>query len=188
MALTIDGGEEPPEVIKELDGQPLHYVVDRDALSGRMLNVFTEKERAEGHFRETVDEALPRQRRGGSAEVEAHQSAYPGGVPPNGGYVDLYEDDWWGGCSWRFYESQRVLRDFRTIGACGFLWWGWVNPNDRVSCIDALVSGARPACILCEHVLLGGSWLWLPGRCFVPSLIPWGWNDRASSLMIMQFS
>ena len=42
--------------------------------------------------------------------------------------------------------------------------------------------------MLAEHINLDGSWIWFPGRSFVPSLGAYGWNDRAPSLIIMYFA
>jgi hypothetical protein len=207
MPLTIDGGEEDPRAIKEYDGKPLHYAVDRDALDGQMLSVFTDSERAAQHVSNTILDALPRADAKSQIsslappQLTAAVKAFwypqqpktadvpPGGVPPDGGYLDLYEHVDWGGCVWRVNEWERkTVGDFTQLLACGFAWWGWINANDRVSCIDALISGDKPVVVLAEHANLGGSWIWFPGRTFVPSLVPYGWNDRASSLIIMYFS
>jgi hypothetical protein len=65
--------------------------------------------------------------------------------------------------------------------------FGWIDANDQISSVDARISGNRPFVILFEHVNMGGSQLWLWGRDLVHDLGQFGWNDRASSLMMMYF-
>lgn len=60
MPSTVDGSEEDPQAIKDLDGVPLHYVVDRPALDGWMLQVFTDTERAAEYADRTLPRGSPR--------------------------------------------------------------------------------------------------------------------------------
>ncbi|MCK6211600.1 hypothetical protein KZX45_13700 [Georgenia sp. EYE_87] len=211
MPLSIDGSEEDPRSIVELKDVRLHYVLDEDAASGTMLNVFTRQGDAEEYFAGTVKRALipERRRREKLAEPDeappgvttvnpklfaqgaasyAAAASYPGGVPPGGGYLDFYEHIDWGGCSWRILESGKLTWNLSQLMACGFMWWGWISADRRISCVDALLSGEKPIYILCDQQNLGGNWFWLPGRSFVPSLVPYGWNDRARSSTVMYFS
>lgn len=213
MPLFIDGSEEDPRAIGELNGVPLHYVMDEHALAGNRLSVFTTSQAAERHCLETLDQALaPDLRNRALAELKQNLleatsrpeplpadsqlvsspllvAAYPpGGVPLGRGYVDLYEHVNWGGCRWRLLEWEKTAWNLRDVEACGFLWWGEIDASRKVSCIDAQISGQRPMLVLADQPNLGGSWYWIPGRSFVPSLVPHGWNDRARSVMIMYFS
>jgi hypothetical protein len=201
LPIVIDGKRAHPSAIRRHAGRALHTVVDHDALAGEVLQVFTDREKAEEHIKdqtfaepEAPGEPLMRLRDpeldadGSPLPVAGGSDGPPGGVPPDGGYVDLYEHQDWGGCTWRVLEwEHKTVRDYRDLWACGFLAWGWRNANDQITCIDAMISGAKPMLVLAEHILLGGSWIWFPGRAFVPSLVPYGWNDRASSQMILYF-
>jgi hypothetical protein len=44
IAIEIDGKSVAPESIKRFDGQPLHYVVDKETLDKKVLHVFTTNE------------------------------------------------------------------------------------------------------------------------------------------------
>jgi hypothetical protein len=164
IPLLIDGKETERGAIRQLNGRPLHTVIDQDALDGKALHVFSNRDEAEQYYR-------------------GHM--IPGSPPPGTGYMDLYEAEYWGGCSWQVLERSNYPGDFRKLWACGFLWWWWRNPDKNVRCVD-FWTGATTV-ILCSGYNLGGSWLWLPGTAWVESLAPYGWNNRASSMLWMYF-
>jgi hypothetical protein len=211
MPLSIDGSEEDPRSIIELDGVRVHYVLDEDAMNGKMLNVFTNQGDAEKYFAGTITRSLaPRRRHAKKAATPEETAAaitpvnpklfaasttsfaaaasYPGGVPTGGGYLDFYEHIDWGGCCWRMLESGKLNWNLDQLMACGFMWWGWISADTKVSCVDARLSGEKPMYILCDQRNLGGNWFWAPGRSFIKSLVDFGWNDRARSSHVMYFS
>lgn len=211
IPMSIDEHEEDPRAISELNGTRLHYVIDRDALDEKMLHIFTSQGDAEKYFSNTVDTSLkPRLKTRNPVQRSLSfglpemlhqenpslfmggvvpQAAPPGGVPPNGGYIDLYEDKDWGGHQWRILEWEtKTVGDFRKLTDCSFAWFGCLAANDQVTGVDAMISGSKPMYVLAEDINLGGSWFWAPGRSFISNLTSYGWNDRASSLMIMYFS
>jgi hypothetical protein len=177
----IDFVEVEQSVLRDFRDQPLYTVLDRDGLDGKMLQIFTSEEKAKEYCSGLDVNNLPQK----SASQKVSSTFRESAIPPRGGYVDLYEHIDWGGCSWRILESQTLqgsrANDFTQLWACGFLWWGWVNANDKVSGVDSVISG-NSSLVLCEDMNLGGSWLIIPGNAWVPNLVPYGWNDRASSL------
>jgi hypothetical protein len=213
MPISIDGSREDPRAIAELNGQRLHYVLDKQALDLEMLSIFTDQAAAETHLAETIGEALaPSLEHRASvrpatgwdrlemlgarpanpelfvAGPTLSASDYPpGGVPIGGGYLDLYEDEDWGGCTWRINEWEHT-HNLSDLWACGFLWWGWINADLKVTCVDSRISGVKPVTILADQQNLGGAWFWTPGRSFITSLVPYGWNDRARSVTWLYFA
>jgi hypothetical protein len=209
MPIMIDGSEEDPRAIMELDGQPLHYVVDRQALDGELLHIFTEREAAEQHMADTIVEALPPALRNrelikgprppgeGAPQFSAlHANTQfldynpllagafpPAGIPLGAGFVDLYEHAEMGGWEWRLSEWQGPynLPDTWSGGLFGTTLGG--RNADRVaSSLDAWISGPKPVVILADQPWMRGSWKWLPGRGYIPHLSAIGWNDRARSI------
>lgn len=167
MPITIDNSKASRGDVRDFIGKPLHTVIDPDALEGKLLHIFSDKDKAESYCRETV------------ARMKPHNPP-----PPGGGYMDLYEDDSFGGCGWRFLERDFNIGNFTQYWGCGFLWWGWKNLNDTTTSVDCYISG-NSVVVLAEHTYLGGSWLWIPGRCWIPNLGVFGWNDVASSAMLL---
>jgi hypothetical protein len=195
IPVMIDDSRAEPEAVKEFEfgGPALHTVVDRDALDNKVLRIFTDEDRAKEYVTDTLEESSPSEASRKGSRRRSHNphnnpDGPPGGVPPDGGYVDLYEHVDMGGCRWRVLEStSKTVRAFSALWECGTLCWGWVNANNNVSAVDFRISGAKPVVVLAEFSNLGGSWIWFPGRSWVPSLVPYGWNDRASSLIMMYF-
>ena len=169
IPISIDDNKANPGDVRDFMGKPLHTVLDPDALEGKLLRIFSDKEKAESYCLETV------------ARMNPHNPP-----PPGGGYLDLYEHDWFGGCGWRFLESDFNIGDFTKYWGCGFLWWGWKNLNDITTSVDCYTSG-RSVVVLAEHINLGGSWLWIPSPSWITNLGIYGWNDIASSAMLMYF-
>lgn len=73
-------------------------------------------------------------------------------------------------------------------------WALWVGPgigisdlgffHDKISSVQ--VDQGITAGVLWEHEYFTGSYFWVSGGSSYPSLVPYGWNDRASSLMVFQ--
>jgi hypothetical protein len=191
-----------PGAIRRFAGQPLFTVVDPEAAQGEILRVFTHQEKAKEYLSGlkiedpiapgSPDKGLrfsqvdPRSQ---ASPIAGGSNGPPGGVPPNSGYIDLYEHVDWGGAVWRVREWERVtVADFSTdLMCCGFLAWGWVSANDMVSSVDCMVSGDAPWVVLWEDANQGGSNIAIWGRSQASTLVDFGWNDRASSLQIWYF-
>jgi hypothetical protein len=209
LPILLDGRRlDDPGTIRRFTGQALHTVVDQEALEGNLLRIYTDRAEAEDHARNLrfdepqVPGAPERGLRPEASSPPTYPQVsnetglppiaggqgYPGGVPPNGGYIDLYEHVNQGGHSWRVREWERkAVADFRTLVSCIPWPFNCMDANDQVSSIDCLISGQNPFVLLAEDINLGGSWLWLWGRSIAPNLVPFGWNDRASSLLIVYF-
>jgi hypothetical protein len=206
LPVLLDGKTRvEPGAVRRFAGQPLHTVVDTEAAQGEVLRVYTDQEKAKEYLsglkiedpeapgspnlglRSTQPDA--RSQSGPHPPISGGSNGPPGGVPPNSGYIDLYEHVDWGGAVWRVREWERVtVPDFtKDLKCCGFLAWGWVNANDKASSVDCMVSGNAPWVVLWEHINQGGSSIGIWGRSMVSSLVPYGWNDRASSLQIWYF-
>ena len=194
-----------PLAIRRWAGQPLHTVVDQEALQGEILRVFTDLEKGKEYMSgltfEEPDapgapdrgllpaEPSPDPRDSSRPPIAGGSNGLPpGGVPSDNGFIDLFEHVEFGGCTWRIREFERkTVGNFLDLWACGFLWWGWKNANDQVSSVDTLVSGNLPVVVMWENISLSGSTISFFGRGVLRSLVPFGWNDRASSLQIWYF-
>jgi hypothetical protein len=182
MPIMIDNTEASPNVVREFYGHPLYTVVDSEALDEKMLRIFTSRQQAEGYCRQLIDNQDPFWVRRDTFRAASSTAV----APPGFGYVELYEHTGFNGCVWRLLDNHNV-GDFRTVVACGFLGTAWfgINADNKVSSVDS-VSGWTVT-VLCSGILLGGAWLFLPGDAFVPSLVPFGFNDIASSMLFLQF-
>jgi hypothetical protein len=205
LPVLLDGKNRlDPLAIRRFAGRPLFTVVDQEAVEGEVLRVFTDKETAREYmsglrFDEpdapgAPDVSLRRDRPSAGSPgsqyppVAGGSDGFPGGVPPDGGFINLFEHVDWGGCQWRILEWERkTVADFTQFWACGFLFWGWVNANNTISSLDCMVSGQSPWVTLWDLTNLGGSGIGIWGRSMPSSLVPFGWNDRASSLQIWYF-
>jgi hypothetical protein len=167
VPVVIDGEDMEPKAVRDFINQPLHTVLDQEAQDGGSLKIFPRWQAARDHFlRSAPEQSSP---------------------PPQGGFVNLYENINFAGCEWHYPEWNGTLGDFRKLW-CGWSWW--YTADNRVSSVDCFIShppGGKSAVILCEFFNLGGSWFWIPGELQVASLVPFGWNDRASSLQMMYF-
>jgi hypothetical protein len=182
MPLMIDGKEVPPESIRDFNGKSLYTVLDNDAQASRMLRAFTDQSGAMDYIRRLVSDSgsnWPQR----PARVPFAQGA------PGSGFVNLYEETDFGGCEWRLVEWNAPYPDFTKICGCG--WFGTCvfgkNANDRVSSIDCYIASTQAytsLVMLSEDINLGGSWTFLPGITQVADLGAFGWDDRASAMMI----
>jgi hypothetical protein len=189
MPVMIDEAESDGRSVLEFRGQALTTVIDDDALSGRMLHIFTSREQAAQYVE--AAEAQIRQD-GASSQLRRRQAvrsasqALTAGVPPGGGYIELYEHIDFAGCLWRILESEGVTFNYATKWTCGFLWWGWINADNVVSSIDCLYSA--DVVIFFDFPALAGSTLFVgTGDFQIPDLVPYGWNDRISSQLALYF-
>jgi hypothetical protein len=203
LPVLVDGKTRiEPSAIRRFTGQPLFTVVDAEAAQGEILRVFTDQDKAKEYLSAVKidDPAVPGSPDRGLRPIQTDPKSQaspiaggsngpPGGVPPNSGYIDLYEHVDYGGAVWRVREWERVtVGDFsKDLMCCGFLAWGWISANDMVSSVDCMVSGDAPWVVLWEDADLMGNSIGIWGRSMVDSLVPYGWNDRASSLQIWYF-
>ena len=180
MPIMIDQAKANPMDVRAFLGKPLHTVVDADAFDGKMLQVFTSKKTAD-EFARSSAAAGKNKRRAGTPEPTLTP-----GVPPDGGYIELFEHVDFGGCSWYIPEPyhNHTVPNYADLWACGFLWWGWKNANNTVSSIDVLVSADLVTFFDLPGIDLSGSTLTVPGDSWIPSLVPFGFNDRISSHLL----
>jgi hypothetical protein len=186
----IDQVAASPRDVRAFSGRTLHTVIDEDALNGKMLQIFTNGDTAKSLAQSASKGAssLPRARapKPESGTAALRQTLTPG-VPLDGGYLELYEHVEFDGCSWRLIEyDNHVVGNYGNLWACGFLWWNRKNAENKVSSLDILIS-ADYAIFFDATDLDSGDFsntLWMPGNSWVPSLVPFGWNDRISSHML----
>jgi hypothetical protein len=189
MPVMIDEAETDPRSVLEFRGQALTTILDEDAVSGRMLHIFTSREQASQY----VDAAEARIKPEGTRSplkqrpaVRSVSEALTAGVPPGGGYIELYANSDFSGCLWRILESDGVTFNYSTKWACGFLFWGWVNANKMVSSVDCLYSA--DVVFFFDMPALTGSTLFIAtGNFQIPDLTAYGWNDRISSQLALYF-
>ncbi|WP_180131579.1 hypothetical protein [Rhodoferax sp. BLA1] len=192
LPIKLNGKSAAPESVKDFDGKPLIYVIDDAAGAGDVLPVFSVPEKAMAY----VADAPGKQKVKARGSFSLNTGSTPQQVADLvGGAVFLFEHINYGGSKWDFYAGttgypshnpgQGNVADFRRVFC--FLWW-CQNINDRVSSIQnqsevwAYVRPQRSFAVLHEHINFQGSQLWVPERRLIPNLVPFGWNDRASSL------
>jgi hypothetical protein len=190
IPVMIDEAETDARSVLDLHGQALTTVVDRDALDGRMLHIFTDRERA-GQYLEAAEAPLgqttQRSEVRSPTRITSAAQALTAGVPPGGGVIELWEDINLGGCGWRVPEWEHVAFNYSTKWACGFLFWGWKNADKVVSSIDCVYSADLVNFF--DMPNLSGSTLAVsPGVFRINDLTQLGWNDRISSQIAFYFS
>lgn len=194
MPIMIDQTKADPRDVREFSGRPLHTVVDTDSLNGKMLQIFTSKDTAKD-----LAQSLPRrtslqpkvQPQGPAGHTATSPQALTAGIPPDGGYLELYEHVDFGGCLWRLLEqNSHTVGNYGNLWACGFLWWGWKNAENTISSCDIRVSADAVTFFDAINLDLGdfSNTLWVPGDAWVPNLVPFGWNDRISSHLLWYFA
>ena len=181
MPIMIDQAKADPMDVREFLGKPLHTVVDADALDGKMLQLFTDNEKAQSYARSSL--ASRKKKR----QVPPPQPTLTPGVPPLGGYIDLFEHIDFGGCEWHIPESfhNGTVPNYGDLW-CGILWWA-KNANNRVSSMDILVSADLVWFFDLENINLpgGSATILFPGDAWVTNLVDFGWNDRISSHLLL---
>ncbi len=174
VPIMLDSTSVPPEKVKEFDGQPLYYVLDKQALAEGVPQVFTTPEKALEYRNRAVAKPKPPASQQGSVSREtAIEAAF-------GGYVSLYELPNFYGSNWDIDPGYGDIPDFRYV-FCPFC----TNINDKVSSVDTYIwpyYGYTVWTVLFEHIEFQGSQLWIENPGWVPDLAPWGWNDVASSM------
>lgn len=179
MPIMIDRAETEPETVREFTGQPLYTVLDRDAREGKMLQIFTQRRKAEEYIGYLVANPASSWSQKSELSDKPEEALYLSSRPF--GYIELYEDTNLGGCVWHLPEyGTNYIGDFMKWWACGFLFWGWKNADKTISSVDSVFKADYV--ILCDQINLGGSWFSFPGRTRINDLVPFGWNDRASSM------
>lgn len=193
VPILIDDERVEPRMIRNFAGSPLHTIFTED--EPELLRIFTTRENVEAHVREHSkqssgsSEASQAPTNTSPGPVQSTSQALTAGIPPEGGYIELYEHIDWGGCSWRAFEgTTRNVGDYRTWGACGFLWWGWISADNRISSADVRVSADWVTFFDLPNLNFSGSTFWVRGDSWIPNLVPFGWNDRFSSHMLWYFA
>jgi hypothetical protein len=190
IPIMIDESKEDPRSVREFTGKPLHTVVDDDALNGKNLQIFTCRDKAESFAKSLRPKKrnIERSPKKSSDQVSVAQYALTAGIPPDGGYIELYEDVEFGGCSWRLLEYNRhAAGNYANLWSCGFLFWGWKNADNRISSMDVRLSADLVTFFDLPNLNFAGSTMWMSGDSWVPSLVPLGWNDRISSHLFWYF-
>ncbi len=195
IPVMIDQSKADARDVRAFSGRPLHTVIDPDALSGEMLQIFTVRDSAQAFARSlprNTGALLPKTEGKPSAgETGTLRAALTAGVPPDGGYMELYEHVDFGGCLWRLLEqNSHTVGNYGNLWAGGFLWWGWKNANNTISSFDIRVSADCVTFFDAINLDFGdfSNTLWVPGDAWVPNLVPFGWNDRISSHLLWSFA
>ena len=187
LPFTIDGKPGRPHQLMQLRDRPLHSVasVEADDKAASSIQIFTDQSAAFEALRAAApkdsvqDRALP------SPRVKLGLL-----------YLDLtiWQDINLGGCAWSFDQGTdlSVLTNFNNATTCCgcFLWWGWKILGTQAS--SFMVALSWPAFGLRDASGSTFGWL-LPeidtgtpsGTTWggtVDSLVPYGWNDRATSI------
>ncbi|WP_146068905.1 hypothetical protein [Arthrobacter sp. ZGTC131] len=185
MPTMIDEQQVDPRSVYDLRGQPLTTVVDGDAQAGKMLHIFSSRRDAAAYV-ESREAPINDQPRVRQSEIHSVSQALTAGPPPGQGFFELYANDDLDGCSWRILEWEGLTFNYSRKFACGFLFWGWISADNRVSSIDSYVSADHV--FLWDFPNLAGSNLWIPTGAFrINSLSVFGWKNRISSQNVLYF-
>lgn len=184
--IRLEGDRCQSRIVQRFDGHPLYWVLDKNALEGGEISVFTRPDTAK-LFRDTLfmaSEEILSNKNEISESGQVLTEGFMSGGYFFGGYVDLYEHINYQGVRWTFWASWGNIPDFTKVFPT--LWWT-SNINDRVSSVDSNIKanppGTLPWTVLYEHINFEGSQLWIPnGLGLVDSLVDYGWNDIASSM------
>jgi len=185
IPIMLDNISAPPDKVKEFDGQPLYYVMDKQALADGVLQVFTTPEKAQ----EYRNQAIANLKKSTSQESVNSQVRMAAGAY-FAGSVDLYEHIYFQGNKWHFEGEWGYIPDFRYVNC--FLWW-CANINDKVSSLMTNIWSNIPGwrwpvyTVLYEHINYNrnqvGSEFWADNPATYPDLSIYGWNDIASSML-----
>jgi hypothetical protein len=186
--ILLDGESSPPSSVQRFDGQPLYYVLDRDARDGGKVKVFTRQEDLLEYTQAAsmlpYGHAELNERIGRSSQALTQDVTFYG-------YVDLFEHIDYVGARWRFHPNWGAIPDFTRVYPT--LWWS-TNINDKVSSMDVNVKADPPGTIawvvLFDDINFGGNQLWTSdsesyddgGGGLRRNFVNIGWNDIASSL------
>jgi hypothetical protein len=177
--IRLDGDSCQPRIVQKFDGHPLYWVLDKTALEGGEVSVFTRPDHAK-QFRDSLPRA-PEDAPSSKNEIGVSAQALTAGVTLSG-YVVLHEHINFGGDSWLFWAGWGNIPDFtRVYPPLGY------SINDLVSSVDTNIRanppGVLPWTVLHEHINFAGSQLWIPNDIgLVDDLRVHGWNDIASSM------
>lgn len=184
IPVMIDQASANPMDVREFTGQSLHTVVDQDALDGKMLQIFSNRGVAEEFARSLTRKKQP-STQNRQIKTAKSKNMLTAGIPPDGGYLELYEHIDFAGCSWRLLEyNSHTVGNYGNLLACGFLWWGWKRADNTVSSFDVRVSADLVTFFDDVNINFSGSTIWVPGDAWVPNLVQYGWNDRISSHLL----
>ena len=164
MPISIDGVRHNPGKVRAYDGKTLYTVVDSRTQKEGVLRIFTSARKAERYLATSPTLKAP--------ERLSHTI--------NNNRVMVYED-----IDYAEYISTTILtykegeseEDFTYT--CHTIWSVCVNFNDKASSIK---NPFHRHLILFEHHWYGGSRLYVNAGQSIPNLVPYGWNDRASSM------
>lgn len=187
--IRLNGERVAANQVQRFDGQPLYYVLDKDAHETGEVTIFTQARDAQQYAAVSFVDASPTEN---TADVGVPLSGAPSlaSVTLNG-YVELFQHINYSGSAWTFYPSWGAIPDFSKVYPT--LWWH-TNIEDRVSSMDVNVHADPPGTvawvILYADRNFGGSQLWTSshysyddrGGGMRKDLGSIGWNDLASSL------
>jgi hypothetical protein len=190
MPTSLDGKAVHPESVKDFDGRPLFYVLDAQAAAGEVLPIFSDRQKALHYCEKTTPTkaALEADAEHTALATHSRNGSITEGITegdPFIGAVRLFEHINFQGGLWDMYAMNGNVPDFRSVFC--FLWW-CQNINDRISSVDnqcvamAVYRPRRAFTVLHEHINFAGSELMIVERQTIASLVPLGWNDRASSV------
>ncbi len=190
VPIMLDSASAPSDKVKEFDGQPLYYVMDKQALAEGVLQIFTTPEKAQEYRSQAAAKLKkPTSQESVDSQFQRAAMAYSTG-DYFAGSVDLYEDTYFQGNKWHFEGEWGYIPDFRYVNC--FLWW-CTNINDKVSSLMTNIWSNIPGwrwpvyTVLYEHINYNrnqeGVELWIENPGTRSDLTEWGWNDLASSML-----
>jgi hypothetical protein len=175
LRVELDGSRVRPNRVRDFAG-PLHTVVDDRALIEEVVPIFTTAERARTYIEDGIrsnGEDTPTVLDSSDQPARSRVPSHPHGS------VSLFKHIRYQGKEWELGGHWGDQPDF----TC--LYWPCQNANDEVSSImnDVLSPAADWVLFTAfyEHTHYGGCNITVRSKGWIPSLVPWGWNDRISS-------
>lgn len=169
VPVVIDGVRQAPEKIQQFDGQPLYFVLDKQAQQEGVVYVFT--------TRAKVREYLETQGLMPEAGTTAVQ-------PEHWDYNDprslFYRDAKYGSNSMGV-PAGYAYSDLTKVYWGGWIWQDW---SDEISSVRA--TPLSSATYLFEHENFGGSYFLIHTGDDISYLNVYGWDDKATSIAVYQ--
>ncbi|MDA8217873.1 MAG: hypothetical protein M0Z94_09690 [Dehalococcoidales bacterium] len=173
--VVVDGVRYQPEEISRFNGRALRFIWDKKSAAEGVIYAFTTAQGLERYLKEQWNwSPSAKPPTAGSSATLAEPSAIIGPESVDPYWTLFYEHDGFDGNSIRL-EPGACFGDLTSWPA------GW---NDRISSLK--VATAASWTVLYEDIMMSGSQHWEQSGVERPSLSPFGWNDRASSVCALQ--
>jgi hypothetical protein len=184
VPVIVDGVRYEPEEISRFNGILLRFVITSDSAREGRMYAFTSDEGLQGFLSEHGGLPSDEVREGGMEGVDYYvsESGGPPPPPPEGSTIpNVQLASYWT----KFFEH--INYNGKQFGSAPGVGWpdlrytppGW---NDIISSLQVATDASWAT--LYEHIYYDGNQLWVQSDLWLPDLRQYGWNDRASSVIV----